>query len=95
MNRETLADRIRLLRQQQDLDVRYLAARCAVSEATFRQYESGHTKSPSLATGLRLADAFGVDPYYLAFGNEGSTTERLERMARRLDAIERKLDERA
>jgi hypothetical protein len=40
--------------------------------------------------GLRLADCFGVDPWYLAFGEGSGLSDRFAVISRRLDALERR-----
>lgn len=55
----TLAGRIRFLREQQGLSQRALAEAAGVSAAALSQIESGQT-SPSVATLEKLADGLGI-----------------------------------
>jgi hypothetical protein len=41
-----------------------------ISEGAIRQILDGTTKLPSLVTGLRLADAFGVTAWYIVTGRD-------------------------
>ena len=91
MNGETLGQRMRRIREEKGIDVRSIAGGCGVHETTFRQIETGNIKKMSFAVGLRAADALNVDPYYLAFGDDGSITQRLDMFDRRLAAVEKRI----
>lgn len=67
---ETFGQRVRRLRERYDVSVGTLAASVGVTEGAIRQIESGQTKSASFGVGVRLADALGVSPHYLATGKE-------------------------
>ena len=70
MATELFRDRLRRLRSAKGLDVGELARRVGVTEGAIRQMESGQTKSASFQVGVRLARVLGVDPGYLAAGEE-------------------------
>jgi transcriptional regulator with XRE-family HTH domain len=65
---EPFGTRLRRLREARGLAKTTLARRVGLTEACIRQLESGRTSQPRLADGMRLADALGTDPRYLAFG---------------------------
>ncbi len=69
MTGETFGQRLRRLREARGLPKTVLAKRVGLTEACIRQLESGRTSGPRLADGVRLADALGADPRYLAFGD--------------------------
>jgi transcriptional regulator with XRE-family HTH domain len=89
---ESFADRLRRLREEKGLTASALAASVGVSEGTIRQLESGQTKNPSFAVGLRLANQLSVDPFYLAFGSDATLNERMDIFDRRLARLEQRLD---
>ena len=74
-----------------------LAFRVGVTEGAIRQLESGRTKSPSFAIGLKIARVLDVDPWGFCMGEEdapgkpqaGSLKERVARLESRLDRLER------
>ena len=68
-----------------------LASEIGVSESAIRQLETGIVKSPSFTVGLKLAHYFGVDPFYLAFGESSPLDERLLIVERRLAALEQRV----
>ena len=49
-----------------------LAHAVGVTEGAIRQMESGQTKSASFVIGLRIADALGVTPWFLATGEDAA-----------------------
>jgi hypothetical protein len=59
-----------------------------LTEACIRQLETRRTREPRLGDGMRLADALGVNPRYLAFGEGDDPRPDLEW---RLSAIERRV----
>lgn len=65
---ETFAQRLKRLRRERGYSTGKLARAVEVSDSAIVALEAGRTKSPSLHTGLRLALALGVTPYFLAFG---------------------------
>ena len=67
---ETVADRLRRLKRQHRFSVGDLARAAEVSEGAIRQLLDRTTKLPSLVTGLRLADAFGVTAWYIVTGHD-------------------------
>ncbi|HXW76874.1 MAG TPA: helix-turn-helix transcriptional regulator [Candidatus Eremiobacteraceae bacterium] len=73
---ETFAERLKRLREQRGLTVGKLALRAGLTEAAIRKMEYGDTKGHGLVNGLKLADALGVDPWELAFGQHRKQTAR-------------------
>lgn len=67
---ETFGERLRRLREARGLRKTVLARRVGLTEAAIRQLESGRTSDARLADGVRIATALGVDPRYLAFGDD-------------------------
>jgi transcriptional regulator with XRE-family HTH domain len=89
---ETFGQRLRRLREACGLRKTGLARRVGLTEAAIRQLESGHTKSPTLVVGLRIAKLLGVSPDYLAIGDETADDAGVLRvMLTRLDDHERRL----
>ena len=70
MTTETFGERLRRLRTQRGLSPGELGLKVGVTEGAIRQMESGQTKSASFAVGVRLAHVLGVEPLYLAVGDE-------------------------
>jgi transcriptional regulator with XRE-family HTH domain len=71
-----------------------------VTEGAIRQMESGQSKSPSFAVGIKLAHALGVTPEYLAFGEDGLTglagpkmvqTDSVTVLERRIASVDRRV----
>ncbi|HEY0393675.1 MAG TPA: helix-turn-helix transcriptional regulator [Candidatus Elarobacter sp.] len=89
---ETLAKRLRRLREEQGVSIAQLADACGTSEGAIRQIEHGRVRSPALHLGLRIARHLGVDPYYLAYGEAGSYATRLEDLANAVLVVQRRLD---
>jgi transcriptional regulator with XRE-family HTH domain len=87
---ETFGERLRRLRYDKGFALTGLAMKVGLTEACIRQLENGRTREPRLGDGMRLADALGVDPRYLAFG-EGDPPPRAPDLAERVAAIERRL----
>ena len=99
--------RLRRLREAKHLTCSTLALYAGVTEGAIRQMESGQTKHASLLTGVRIAEALGVTPAYLAFGESDGTddpavagkplvvpvdtTRRWDEVERRLARVERRL----
>jgi transcriptional regulator with XRE-family HTH domain len=65
---ETLAERVKRLRNEQGLAAVALAKAVGVSTSAIRQIESGTVKAPSVHVALRLARALNVELSYLVFG---------------------------
>lgn len=59
---QTIADRVRELRAERDLDQRELAARARVSMQTVSNLETGRLRDLKVSTLSRLARALGVTP---------------------------------
>lgn len=87
----SIGERIRLLRQAKKLTPGQLALKCEIGENALRKIENGESKAPSFVTGVRLARALGVDPWYLAFGEEGGAIQverdRVEALTAQMEAI--------
>jgi transcriptional regulator with XRE-family HTH domain len=88
---ETFAARLRRVREDKGFTVPDLASAVGVSPGAIRQLESGQSKNPGFALGLRIADRLNVDPHYLALGEGFSLTERLELMEERVAKLERRV----
>ena len=71
------------LRLAHGLSAAALARTVTVTEAAIRAIETGDSKSPSFAVGVRLAEALGVTPRFLA--------SEKDRISRRVLALERRL----
>lgn len=64
-----LAERIRTARERAKLSQVQLAKLSGISQPALSDIESGKSKSPHAKTLLRLADALGQTPEWLADGN--------------------------
>jgi transcriptional regulator with XRE-family HTH domain len=73
---ETFAERLRRLRDARGLTVGRLAMRAGITEGAIRKMEYGDTKGHGFINGLKIADALGVDPWELAFGQKRKQTDR-------------------
>src|ERR1700730_7354611 len=87
---EDFGPRLRRLRLATGLTPSALAHAVGVTEGAIRQMESGQTRFASFPVGVRLAEALGVKPQYLAFGDRGDKGESL-RPVDRLTALERQV----
>jgi transcriptional regulator with XRE-family HTH domain len=87
---EDFGPRLRRLRLGTGLSPSALAHAVGVTEGAIRQMESGQTRFASFPVGVRLAEALGVKPRYLAFGDEKDKGEAL-RPVDRLSALERRV----
>lgn len=70
MTTETFGERLRRLREARGLRKTVLARQVGLTEAAIRQLESGRTSDARLADGVRIAAVLGVEPGYLAFGDD-------------------------
>ena len=66
---EEFGPRVRRLRLALGMTPNELAHSVGVTEGAIRQMESGQTRIASFPVGVRLAEALGVEPSYLAFGD--------------------------
>lgn len=87
---EAFGPRLRRLRLATGLTPSALAHAVGVTEGAIRQMESGQTRFASFPVGVRLAEALGVKPQYLAFGDQRDKGEPL-RPVDRLSALERQV----
>jgi transcriptional regulator with XRE-family HTH domain len=87
---EDFGPRLRRLRLATGLTPSALAHAVGVTEGAIRQMESGQTRFASFPVGVRLAEALGVKPEYLAFGEQVDKGETL-RPVDRLTALERQV----
>ncbi len=60
--------RLRKVRRDRDLTLQALAERAGMTYQAINRIERGHV-SPKLETVGKLADALGVDPRWLVFGD--------------------------
>lgn len=88
MKAETFGVRLRRLRTERGYSIAGLARQVLVTEAAIRNLETGDSKGPSFAVGVRLADALCVDVHYLAFGEGASLASRMDELERRMNAFE-------
>ncbi|HEX3466981.1 MAG TPA: helix-turn-helix transcriptional regulator [Candidatus Elarobacter sp.] len=97
---DSIGERVRALRTRLRLTPNDLAHAAGVSEPAIRQIESGQTKSPSFAVGLKLAHALAVTPWFLLNGRDGpekgSHSPELrpivaERLAAEISGLERRV----
>lgn len=68
MNIETMGDRIKRLREAQNLTQTELGELCGVSKSAVSQWEDGSTSNIKIIPFLKLCDALKTDPHYLAYG---------------------------
>jgi transcriptional regulator with XRE-family HTH domain len=74
---ETFGQRLRRLRTEQRIGSNALAKAVGVSGPAIRMMETGVTKQARLDVAILLAEALGVTPRYLAFGDGGPVAPRL------------------
>lgn len=67
---ETMADRIKMLREARGWSQVKLAELVGVTSGAVSQWESGLTENIKLKTFLKLCEALGTDTHYLIFGPE-------------------------
>ena len=67
---ESMGDRIRRLREAQNLTQTRLGEMCGVSKSAVSQWEDGSTTDIKLRVFLALCDALKTDPHYLVYGPE-------------------------
>jgi transcriptional regulator with XRE-family HTH domain len=97
---ETFGQRLRRLRKTAGLTPSALAHAVSVTEGAIPQMETGTTKRASFITGLRIAAALGVMPWYLATGeerddqNDAIEVLGLRTLLERLECRVRELEER-
>jgi DNA-binding XRE family transcriptional regulator len=63
---ESMGQRVRRLRERQGWTARFLGDLIGAHPTTIRRIENGAI--PTLAHGMGLAEAFGVQPEYIAYG---------------------------
>ncbi len=74
---EAFGQRLRRLRTEQRVSSDALAKAVGVSGPAIRMMESGVTKQARLDIAILIAEALGVTPRYLAFGDGGPVARRL------------------
>lgn len=79
----TIAERLKQARDEQNLSQKQLAKKSGVSQGTIGNVESGARKDPREL--LAIARALGVDPEWLKSGNGRKNTNALERAAEALN----------
>jgi transcriptional regulator with XRE-family HTH domain len=67
---EEMGSRIKFLRNSRDLTLDALGKIVGVSGQAVHQWESGSTANLKLENFLKFCAFFGVEPYWLAFGDE-------------------------
>jgi predicted nucleotidyltransferase len=83
--------RLKELRQTRGFTAMELAKQAGVSEDAVRKVESGRSKQPSFETGVRIAQALGIDSAELAFGKPAGRETDL--LARAIQALRSKKTE--
>ena len=68
-------ERLLLAQHRADLTQKELAEKSGVATATIRRAVAGQF-TPRIGTTAKLAAALGIDPKWLAFGDESERTER-------------------
>jgi transcriptional regulator with XRE-family HTH domain len=87
---QTLSSRLKRMREERGYTIAALADACGISEGAIRQIETGNVKSPSLHVGLRIAKVLDVDPFWLATGDDGVSTQ-IAKLESRLAKVERRI----
>lgn len=82
-----IRERIRAVIDRKGLSVRKVSLAAGLSDSALHKFLSGSTNSPTLETVDKLADALGVDPRWLAYG-EGDPE-----MASDIASLFREIDE--
>ncbi len=96
----TLGERIREARVLKGLSIGQLASRIGVTEDALRKIEAGSTQQPAFIVGVRIAIELGINPDYLALGDDSlrrevesrpvaAALEELERLLMQISAISR------
>lgn len=75
MERETLGERVKRLREEQRISQAELAKRVGKAQQTIQALESGRHRSPGYI--VSLAEVLGVTPHYLATGLDDKIKEEL------------------
>lgn len=92
---ERFGERLRAFRVAKGVSASELAYRVGVTEGAIRSMETGATKSPSFAVGLKIAAVLGVDAWRLATGAETplvmTDPVKRESIEARFDEVERRL----
>lgn len=78
---ETFGQRLRRLRTEQRIGSNALAKAVGVSGPAIRMMETGVTKQARLDIAILIAEALGVTPRYLTFGDNGPVVPRLATLA--------------
>lgn len=74
---ETFGQRLRRIRTEQRVGSEALAKAVGISGAAIRRMETGATKQARLDVAILLAEALGVTPRYLTFGDAGPIVPKL------------------
>ncbi len=75
MDGDSFAARLTALASAKGLDATALSRASGLKEGAIYKLLRGDQRTTSIQTGLRLADALSVDPWYLAFGRERGATQ--------------------
>ncbi len=74
---ETMAERIRTLRQSKMLTQEQLGDLCGVTKMAVSHWETGGTANIRLKTFLMLCEQLGTTPHYLIFGAQTRPIRRI------------------
>lgn len=76
---QSMGDRIKVLRNSQNLSLEAMGKIVGVSAAALSQWETGATTGIRPENFLRFCAHFGADPYWVCFGDEGDSRPRQRR----------------
>lgn len=69
----TIGERIKKIRLEKGMTQKELAEKCGLFDSAIRRYESGR-QNPKIGTVEKIANALGVNPMLLVYGEELSQT---------------------
>jgi transcriptional regulator with XRE-family HTH domain len=76
---DQMGERIRQLRVARGMTQAQLAEKCGVTKSAVSQWESGSTNNIKIDPFLKLVEALGTDPHYLAYGADRAPERRAAR----------------
>ena len=80
--------RLQRTREKQGMTVASLAAACRISDSAVASIENGRTRHVPFLTGVKLAYALDVEPWWLATGTDEPQAERITRLETRVTRLE-------